>query len=41
LYAQLERNADDFAMLLETYDLNGETVMVAPAAGFTLLLEWV
>jgi aspartate aminotransferase len=21
---------------LETYDLNGETVMVAPAAGFTL-----
>jgi hypothetical protein len=26
---------------LETYDLNGETVMVAPAAGFTLLLEWV
>ena len=28
-------NADDFAQwLLETYDLNGETVMVAPAAGF-------
>jgi aspartate aminotransferase len=34
-------NADDFAQwLLETYDLNGETVMVAPL-GFTLLLEWV
>jgi hypothetical protein len=33
-------NADDFAQwLLETYDLNGETVMVAPAAGFTLLLD--
>jgi hypothetical protein len=28
-------------MAIETYDLNGETVMVAPAAGFTLLLEWV
>ncbi len=29
------RNANDFAQwLLETYDLNGETVMVAPAAGF-------
>lgn len=29
------KNADDFAQwLLETYDLNGETVMVAPAAGF-------
>nr|WP_315162101.1 pyridoxal phosphate-dependent aminotransferase [uncultured Flavobacterium sp.] len=28
-------NADNFAQwLLETYDLNGETVMVAPAAGF-------
>ena len=28
-------NTDDFAQwLLETYDLNGETVMVAPAAGF-------
>jgi aspartate aminotransferase len=28
-------DADDFAQwLLETYDLNGETVMVAPAAGF-------
>ncbi len=28
-------NADDFARwLLESYDLNGETVMVAPAAGF-------
>ncbi|WP_395049848.1 pyridoxal phosphate-dependent aminotransferase [Flavobacterium sp.] len=28
-------NADDFAQwLLESYDLNGETVMVAPAAGF-------
>lgn len=28
-------NADAFAQwLLETYDLNGETVMVAPAAGF-------
>ena len=28
-------NADKFAQwLLETYDLNGETVMVAPAAGF-------
>jgi aspartate aminotransferase len=27
-------------MAIETYDLNGETVMVAPAAGFTLLLEW-
>lgn len=28
-------NADHFAQwLLETYDLNGETVMVAPAAGF-------
>jgi aspartate aminotransferase len=25
--------------LLESYDLDGETVMVAPAAGFTLLLE--
>lgn len=29
------KNADDFAQwLLETYDFNGETVMVAPAAGF-------
>ena len=29
------KNADDFAQwLLEEYDLNGETVMVAPAAGF-------
>ena len=29
------QNADEFAQwLLETYDLNGETVMVAPAAGF-------
>lgn len=29
------KNADHFAQwLLETYDLNGETVMVAPAAGF-------
>ncbi len=28
-------NADDFAQwLLEFYDLNGETVMIAPAAGF-------
>jgi aspartate aminotransferase len=28
-------NADDFAQwLLESYDLNGETIMVAPAAGF-------
>jgi aspartate aminotransferase len=28
-------NADKFAQwLLESYDLNGETVMVAPAAGF-------
>jgi aspartate aminotransferase len=28
-------NADNFAQwLLETYDLNGETIMVAPAAGF-------
>ena len=28
-------NTDDFAQwLLESYDLNGETVMVAPAAGF-------
>jgi aspartate aminotransferase len=28
-------NADDFARwLLESYDLDGETVMVAPAAGF-------
>lgn len=28
-------NADDFAQwMLESYDLNGETVMVAPAAGF-------
>ncbi|PAM95538.1 aspartate aminotransferase [Flavobacterium sp. IR1] len=28
-------NADDFAQwLLESYDLNGETVMIAPAAGF-------
>jgi len=28
-------NADDFAQwLLESYDLNKETVMVAPAAGF-------
>jgi aspartate aminotransferase len=29
------KNADDFAQwLLENYDFNGETVMVAPAAGF-------
>lgn len=29
------KNADNFAQwLLENYDLNGETVMVAPAAGF-------
>jgi aspartate aminotransferase len=29
------KNADNFAQwLLETYDFNGETVMVAPAAGF-------
>lgn len=29
------KNADDFARwLLESYDLNGETVMVAPASGF-------
>lgn len=29
------KNADDFAQwLLENYNLNGETVMVAPAAGF-------
>ena len=29
------QNADDFAQwLLESYDFNGETVMVAPAAGF-------
>lgn len=29
------KSANDFAQwLLETYDLNGETVMVAPAAGF-------
>lgn len=29
------KNADDFAQwLLESYDLNGETIMVAPAAGF-------
>ena len=29
------QNADDFAQwLLESFDLNGETVMVAPAAGF-------
>jgi len=29
------KNADDFAQwLLEEFDLNGETVMVAPAAGF-------
>ena len=28
-------NSEDFAQwLLESYDLNGETVMVAPAAGF-------
>ena len=28
-------SANDFAQwLLESYDLNGETVMVAPAAGF-------
>jgi len=28
-------NTDDFAQwLLESYNLNGETVMVAPAAGF-------
>ena len=29
------KNADDFAQwLLEKFDLNGETIMVAPAAGF-------
>lgn len=29
------KNADDFAQwLLESYDLDGETIMVAPAAGF-------
>ena len=29
------KNADDFAQwLLESYDNNGETVMIAPAAGF-------
>lgn len=29
------KSADDFAQwLLESYDFNGETVMVAPAAGF-------
>jgi aspartate aminotransferase len=29
------KNADDFAQwLLESFDFNGETVMVAPAAGF-------
>ena len=29
------KNADDFAQwLLESYDLDGETVMIAPAAGF-------
>lgn len=29
------KNVDDFAKwLLESYDLNGETVMIAPAAGF-------
>ncbi|AXT20668.1 aminotransferase class I/II-fold pyridoxal phosphate-dependent enzyme [Flavobacteriaceae bacterium AU392] len=29
------RNADDFAQwILEKFDLNGETIMVAPAAGF-------
>ncbi|OJX55127.1 MAG: aspartate aminotransferase [Flavobacterium sp. 38-13] len=29
------KNADNFAQwLLESYDLNGETIMVAPAAGF-------
>ncbi|WP_313806931.1 pyridoxal phosphate-dependent aminotransferase [Flavobacterium sp.] len=29
------KNADDFAQwLLESYDFNGETIMVAPAAGF-------
>lgn len=29
------KNADDFAKwLLESYDFNGETVMIAPAAGF-------
>nr|WP_315220644.1 pyridoxal phosphate-dependent aminotransferase [uncultured Flavobacterium sp.] len=29
------KNADDFAQwLLESYNLNGETIMVAPAAGF-------
>jgi aspartate aminotransferase len=33
-------NADDFARwLLESYDLDGETIMVAPAAGFILRLE--
>jgi aspartate aminotransferase len=33
-------NADDFARwLLESYDLDGETVMVAPAAGF--YYSWV
>ncbi len=29
------KNSDDFAQwLLESFDVNGETVMVAPAAGF-------
>ena len=29
------KNADDFAQwLLEDFELNGETIMVAPAAGF-------
>jgi aspartate aminotransferase len=42
LYAQLPKETLMILQwLLETYDLNGETVMVAPAAGFTLLLEWV
>jgi aspartate aminotransferase len=40
LYRELPiENADDFARwLLESYDLDGETVMVAPAAGFILRL---
>jgi aspartate aminotransferase len=41
LYRELPiENADDFARwLLESYDLDGETVMVAPAAGF--YYSWV
>jgi aspartate aminotransferase len=37
--AELPIKTDDFARwLLESYDLDGETVMVAPAAGFILRL---